>query len=228
MKNKEIPDLKRRREIYEYISQNPGSHMRDISRKMNIPFTSLKYHLNYLEKRKSIISKKDSKYNRYYISLEIGEKEKKILNCFRKKTMLHIILWFFISVQSSQKDIGRFLEKHPATIAFHLRKMKQAGIIEEVAINNGVITKEALPSIIKRPKVSSEKIYVLTDHWMIYDLLIKHKENLENKDLVEGIIKYVEFYISDGIPKQIQNREDTIDAVVKTFCGFFFPPSFCS
>ena len=63
---------------------------------------------------------------------------------------------------------------------------------------------------------------------MIYDLLIKHKENLSDKEIVDGIIEYVEFTISEGIPKQIQNREETIDSVIKTFFGFFFPPSFCS
>jgi len=202
--------------------------MRDISRKMNVPFTSLKYHLIYLEKKGFIISREDGKYNRYFISQEIGEKEKKILNCFRKRTMLYIILWFFIAVQCSQKDLSRYLEKHPATISFHLRNMMCAGIIEQVPINGGVINKNSLPNIIKRPQVSSEKIYVLTDPWMIYDLLFKHKENLSEKEIVMGIIEYIEFHISDGIPKQIQNREETIESVVNTLRGFFFPPSFCS
>jgi len=224
----DILELKRRREIYEFISQNSGSHMRDISRKMNVPFTSLKYHLTYLEKKGLVISREDGKYNRYFISQEISEKEKRILNCFRKKTTLYIILWFFIAIQCSQKDLSRFLEKHPTTISFHLRNMKHVGIIEQVPIDNGIIYKNSLPHIIKRPQISSEKIYVLTDPWMIYDLLIKHKENLPEKEIVTGIIEYVEFHISDGIPKQIQNREETINSVVKAFRGVFFPPSFCS
>jgi len=223
-----ILEFKRRREIYEFISQNSGLHMRDISRKLNVPFTSLKYHLNYLEKRGFIISRDDGKYSRYFISLEIGEKEKRILNCLRKRTTLHIILWFFIAVQCSQKDISRFLEKHPTTISFHLRKMIQAGIIEQVSIDKGVIHNEIPPITINRPQVSSEKIYVLQDPWMIYDLLIKNKENLGDKEVVTGIIEYVEFIISEGIPKQIQNREDTKESIVNTFYGFFFPPSFCS
>jgi DNA-binding MarR family transcriptional regulator len=223
-----ILEFKRRREIYEFISQNSGLHMRDISRKLNVPFTSLKYHLNYLEKKGFIISRDDGKYRRYFISLEIGEKEKRILNCLRKKTTLHIILWFFIAVQCSQKDISRFLEKHPTTISFHLRKMIQAGIIEQVSIDKGVIYNEIPPITINRPQVSSEKIYVLQDPWMIYDLLIKNKENLGDKEVVTGIIEYVEFIISEGIPKQIQNREDTKESILNTFYGFFFPPSFCS
>ena len=223
-----ILEFKRRREIYEFISQNSGLHMRDISRKLNVPFTSLKYHLNNLEKKGFIISRDDGKYSRYFISLEIGEKEKRILNCLRKRTTLHIILWFFIAVQCSQKDISRFLEKHPTTISFHLRKMIQAGIIEQVSIDKGVIHNEIPPITINRPQVSSEKIYVLQDPWMIYDLLIKNKENLGDKEVVTGIIEYVEFIISEGIPKQIQNREDTKESIVNTFYGFFFPPSFCS
>jgi len=223
-----IFELRKRREIYEFISKNSGLHMRDISRKMNIPFTTLQYHLNYLEKRGYIISKDDGKYIRYYISLEIGEKEKRILNCLRKKTTLHIILWFFIAQQCTQKDLSRFLEKHPATIGFHLRNMIRAGIVENASIDKGVIYKDALPNIIKRPQVSSEKIFVLKDPWMIYDLLIKHKKNLNDKKMVEFIIEHVEFYIADGIPKKVQNREETINSIVDAYCRFFFPPSFCS
>ena len=223
-----ILELKKRREIYEFIQNNSGLHMRDLSRKMNIPFTTLQYHLNYLEKKGYIISKDDGKYTRYFISLEIGEKEKRILNCLRKKTTLHIILWFFIAQQCSQKDLSRFLEKHPATISFHLRNMLYAGIIKQVSIDNGVIYKDALPNVIERTQISSEKIYILQDSWMIYNLLIKHKENLSDKEIVVGIIEYIEMHISAGIPKKIQNREETIESVIKTFFGLFFPPSFCS
>ncbi|MCU0851411.1 MAG: winged helix-turn-helix transcriptional regulator [Candidatus Thermoplasmatota archaeon] len=226
--NNNILELKKRREIYDYISKNSGLHMRDISRKMNIPFTTLKYHLHYLEKKGYIISKDDGKYLRYYISLEIGEREKRVLNCLRKKTTLHIILWFFIAQQCSQKDLSRYLEKHPATISFHLRNMLNAGIIKQISIESGIIYKETLPNVIERTQISSEKIYILQDSWMIYDLLIKHKENLYDKEIVNGIIEYIEMHISDGIPKKIQNREDTIESVIETFFELFFPPSFCT
>jgi len=228
MNDDTILELKRRREIYEFISKNSGLHMREISRKMNIPFTTLQYHLNYLEKKDLIISKDDGKYIRYFISFEISENEKKILNSLRKRTALHIILWFFIAQQCSQKDLSRYLEKHPATIGFHIRNMLYAGIIKQVSIDNGIIYKDTLPNIIERTQISSEKIYILNDPWKIYNLLIKHKENLSDKDIVAGIIEYIEMHISQGIPKQIQNREKTIDSVIKTIFGLFFPPSFCS
>jgi DNA-binding Lrp family transcriptional regulator len=226
--DKSILNLTRRKELYEFIYKNSGLHMRDISRKLNIPLTSLKYHLTYLEKKGFIISREDGKYSRFYISLTIGEKEKMILNCLRKRTILHIILWFFIAVQCSQRDISRYLEKHPTTIRFHIRRMLHAGIIEHVSINKGVIYNNTPPITINRSQVSSEKIYVLQDPWIIYDLLIKNKENLGDKEVVNSIIEYVEFIISEGVPTQIQNREDTKNSILNTFNRFFFPPSFCS
>jgi DNA-binding transcriptional ArsR family regulator len=228
MEKNTLLELKRRREIYEFISQNSGLHLHDISRKMNVPITSLRYHLHSLEKEGLVILRKDGGYNRYFISLEIGENEKKILNCFRRRTALHIILCFFIAVQCSQKDLSRVLEKSPATVSFHLRNMVKAGIIEQVTIKDGVIHKDTLPSTIKRPQVSSEKIYVLKDPWMMYGLLLKHKEHLGEKNFVDYIIEHVEFFISEGIPKEVQNREDTINSVVNAYCRFFFPPSFRS
>ena len=131
-------------------------------------------------------------------------------------------------MQCSQRDLARFLDKHPATIGFHLRNMRHADIIEQVSINNGVICKDTLPGTIKRPQVSSEKIYVLKDPWMVYDLVIKHKENLLDEQMINTLMKFVEFTCSDGIPNKIPNPHDSLDSVVKAFCDFFFPPSFCS
>jgi len=221
-------NLKRRRDVYEFIAHNSGLHMRDISRQMNIPLTSLKYHLTHLEKKGFIISKEDGKFNRYFISHDMSDQEKKILNCFRKKAMLHIILWLFVTIQCSQKDLSRYLDKHPATIGFHLRKMLHAGIVEQIPIENGVVLKNSLPSNIQRPSVSSEKIYVLVDPWMVYDILIKHKDELPEKEIVNGIVDYIEFHISNGIPKGVQNRQDTIASLIGAIQKYFFPPSFCS
>jgi len=117
---------------------------------------------------------------------------------------------------------------HPATIAFYLRKMKQADIIEIIPIKNGVISKDTMPKIIQRPQKSSEIIYSLKNPRAIYDLLIKHRENLLDEQIITTVLKHMEFFCSEGAPEKIQSPDDTIDSVVSTFNRFFFPPSFCS
>lgn len=227
MENDSILEFKRRREIYEFISRNSGLHIREISRTMNIPLSTLKYHLNYLEKKGLILSREDGKYSRYFLPLEIGEEEKKIINCLRKRTALHIILWLFVVAQCSQKDFSNFLEKHPATINFHLRNMMAAGIIEQVSINEGVIHKKKLPILIQRTKVSSEKIYVLKDPLYIYSLILKYREHLDDQKIVSGVIDYIEFCLSEGVPEQIQDLEGIKNSIVNVFCELFFPSTFC-
>ena len=202
--------------------------MRELSRKLDIPISSLKYHLYNFEKRKIIVSKRDSKYSRYFLSHVISEEEKKIVNVFRKQTNLTIILSFILMIQCSQQELSTYLGKHPATIAFHLRKMKKASIIEQVPITNGVLVLDKVPSIMKRQQLSNEKIYILKDPWMIYTLLHKYKDNLEHKELAALVIEYVEAAISDGVPKHIQTKEDTIDSVANFFFDFIFPISFRS
>ena len=221
-------EIKIRREIYEFISQNPGLHLRDISRRMNIPFSTLKYHLSSLEKRNIVSFEKQGKYERFFVSKKIGEEEKKIIGFLQKKEYLHIILWFYMVVQFSQKELARYMEKHPTTVGFHLRRLRQAGIVKVIPIENGMIVKESLPQTIERKQVSNEKIYVLSDPWLIYDIILKHRKNLVHHFLVDALIYYVEFYIHDGVPKKAQNREEVIDSIVETFTYFFFPPPFCS
>ena len=228
MEKKDLLELKRRKEIYNIVSNSPGLHKREISRRINMPFSSLGYHLNYLEKHQLILPKLDGKYKRYYITLEIGRNEKKILNFLRRKTAFYMIIWMLMIVGCSQRDFSEFLEKHPATISFYLRKMKQLDIIEEVISNKGIISKDTMPKIITRPQITSEKIYVLKDPWMVYDLVIKHKENLLDEQMINTLMKFVDFTCSDGIPNKIPNPHDSFDSVVKAFCDFFFPPSFCS
>jgi DNA-binding transcriptional ArsR family regulator len=88
--------LESRRKIYNFISKNPGLHLREISRKTNIPISSLRYHLNYLVKIGIVDSKKDYGYVRYYIKTSVGKRDKEILNLLRQDIPRKIIIMLLI------------------------------------------------------------------------------------------------------------------------------------
>ena len=80
MSQKNIFDFQKKKEIYEFIFQNPGVHLRELSRKLNIPRTTLAYHLKYLNKHDLILSKFVSGYKRYWAANKIGQKDKITVN----------------------------------------------------------------------------------------------------------------------------------------------------
>ena len=128
--NQNILQLEIRQKIYRYISKNPGIHLREISRQMTIPKSTLKYHLKYLYKKGLITTKSEKRYKRYYIINKLGTKEKEILNLLRQKVTRDILLYLMFYIVSSEIELSKVLEKHPATIDFHLKKIKNLGIIK--------------------------------------------------------------------------------------------------
>jgi DNA-binding transcriptional ArsR family regulator len=93
--NENILKLEIRKRIYNLVSEQPGLHLRELERKMNISFGSLRYHLNYLEKQGLIITKTDHRYTGYYVSREVSQKDKEMFNLLRQEIPRKIIMLMF-------------------------------------------------------------------------------------------------------------------------------------
>ena len=127
-----------RTNIYEFILKNPGLHMSALSRKMNIPKSTLNYHLKCLIDDDYINQKHDGKYIRYYVRNTIGEHEKKLINIIRQYVPLRILLLLFLEPNATQKQIGKYLDRHPTTISFHMDKLIEIGLIESISCGNHI------------------------------------------------------------------------------------------
>ena len=218
-----ILNLEIRRRIYSFILNYPGLHLRDISRRMKIPYSTLKYHLNFLEKRELIDKKHGQRYTRYYISNKVGRKEKEILGILQESTPRHIVLFLLVGISSHQNEIGKYLEMHPTTIEFHLKKLLESDIIEIAQPKDGEIVKQDAP-ILDCSIKSNEIIYMLKDPWAMYDLLIKYKGSLIDDVASSSILEFVNQMISGGIPERVDRTKDAVDKVFDMFFELFPPP----
>jgi DNA-binding transcriptional ArsR family regulator len=223
MSNGNILILETRRRIYNYILQYPGLHLREISRRLTIPFSTLKYHLHFLEKRELIKEKAEGKYNRYYVSEKIGRHEKDMLSILRKDTPRTIILYLLVHIYSSQIDISGSLKKHPTTIEFHLKKLLDLNIIEPVQPVNGKIYRDTNPKIIECEPIGKEKIYVLKDPNAIYDLLTTYKHSLLEDNESNLILNYLDSFTKD-LPKKLSNPKNWEDIAIETLFEIFPHP----
>jgi DNA-binding transcriptional ArsR family regulator len=138
---------------------------------LDIPKTTIGYHLSYLVKQGLIDIESEKGFKRYYVKRINGKKEKKLLKIMRNTTTCQIILTLCIYPYSSQKDminmakkfkkypIFTSFKKHRTTIGFHLQKLVKEDVLDYVKIGN-------------------ETKYFIKNNHDITEILIIHKKSL--------------------------------------------------
>ena len=96
LSNEDILKLDTRRDIYNLVLENPGLHLREISRRINLSFGGLRYQLNYLEKKGLIKTDTNQRFTRYYATNQIDRNDKEILNLLRQDIPRILIMLLFV------------------------------------------------------------------------------------------------------------------------------------
>ena len=77
--------------IYQFIANNPGCHLRKISKDLNLAMGDTQYHLKTLEKTDLIKSRRIGVFRRYYTVSIYGEKLESLLAILRQEVPRDII-----------------------------------------------------------------------------------------------------------------------------------------
>lgn len=150
-----------RKKIFNSIMKFPGLYLNEIARKLNIPKSTVNYHLKYLQKKGLIVSHANSRYVRYYVTAKICKNDKKYLDLLLENVPCRIIVYLFLNPDSSQIEISKYLDKHPTTVSFHLDKLNNADVLETRVVGN-------------------KKQYKLKDAGTLLDLFVKYGDNFLN------------------------------------------------
>ncbi len=229
-----ILDLEVRRNIYQVISKNPGLHFREISRKMNIPKTTLDYHINFLLKSNILSVKDDGNYKRFFISGKVGSKDKVILGFLRQEVPFKILISFLFPGFCSEMEISKDLKLAYSTVHFHITKLIENEIIRPAEGKDGrfISALDHKPYVIKQ-SVGREKFYTFKDQKTLEDIkriLITHKKNLLDPKLIyvynefnkewDKVYEIKNFKKFFGFKKTIDNFMENLEDI------FFFPYQF--
>ncbi len=180
----EILKNERRSKIYHCVKKNPGLHLRGLQRCLDIPLTSLQYHLNYMVAKKIMFEEKSESHTRYFCQI-LDPKDREILSFLRQKRLREIVLITLSTQKANSQLMAETLELSPSTISFYLRYLVKHDVLQET-------------------KIGYENIYTLKDEARIEKVLIAYQETLLDKMVDKWANTWLERYLA----KDKQSKKD--------------------
>jgi len=198
--------------IFDFISKNPGLHFNEIKRKIKIPKSTLRYHLNFLEKNEFIKSKKIRRYTCYFIKGVTGRQEKIILHYLNNKITRRIIVRFMLNKVNSCNNLSEELQLNRNTINFHLKNLKKNDIIVEVKQNNGILRYDfGERKIVILTKVKTNQRYYRLNHpWETYNTIISNRKIIDDDVFSKIIMELGEEFFSYNRDRNFFDRKKVV------------------
>lgn len=118
-----------RNRIYEYIRNTPGSHLRRISKELEIALGDTQHNLNTLEKSGLIKSKRMGMYKVYFSVSILEGRDESILAILQQETPREIILCLVEKPGSTQGEIAVRIGFSSPTINWHMSNLTEIGLV---------------------------------------------------------------------------------------------------
>src|SRR5215469_4489311 len=122
-------NLDNKQRIYAYIKNNPGAHLRRISKELGIALGGIQYQLNQLEVTNLIRSRRIGLYKTYYTICISGERNEKISAFLQQETPRDIILYLIENPGATNDQIAHHKGFSAPAISWHLSRSIQIGIV---------------------------------------------------------------------------------------------------
>jgi predicted transcriptional regulator len=146
--------------LIRYIDEQPGIRYRELLRLSGLSNGVLTYHITNLEKSGRIIADRNinSKITRYYPN-NIPLEEADIIGRIRNNAARQIILFILDHDSCTFNEIIEYTKKAPSTISWHLKRLKDGGIISVLYTGH------------------CQRLYKVRDFETITSVLSKYKES---------------------------------------------------
>ena len=118
--------------VLHFIQENPGCHLRKIKRDLKLSMGTIQYHLNLLEQQGKVYSEKQN-FHKYYFPIGLFEQnERNILKILNHDTAKEILMIILEKKEPTQSEIAQIMKISSAAVGWHVKRMKEHGLINEV------------------------------------------------------------------------------------------------
>jgi predicted transcriptional regulator len=121
-----------RQQLVDLVRKNPGMHLREVARQLNLTTTNASYHLRVLEKH-GVIRSEHLNGKRVYFPAAGPEAKRRYL----AQAMLHrdaradVLRAVAAHPGTNQSRIASMTSQHQGAVGWHLRRLMSAGLVDE-------------------------------------------------------------------------------------------------
>lgn len=171
----EILENEKRRKIYRVIEDNPGIHMRELQRTLEMPVATLEYHLSYMVRKKIIYGEADENVKRYY-SKPLDPQDKKMLSVLRQKKLREIVLIVLSNQKAKYQFLSDCLKLPHSTLSLYLKYLVDKNILD-------------------REKIGYENIYTVHEDERVAKVLIAYRSSFVDTLIDKTLTTWMETHI---------------------------------
>jgi predicted transcriptional regulator len=178
----EILENERRRKIFALIETSPGVHLRELQRILDMPLTTLEYHLNYMTRKKIVFAETEDHHKRYYTK-PLDPEDKKVLSALRQRRMREIVLTVLSSEKAKYQLLADCLKLSHSALSSYLKYL----------VSKNILAKE---------KIGYENLYTVRDEDRVAKVLIAYKPSFLDKLVDKTLETWMETHARKKEPTQ--------------------------
>ena len=123
-----ILENSKRRKIYDFIKENPGFHLREIQRKLEMPLSSMEHHIDYMVRHQVIYKERTGGYTRYFAE-QPTEEEHRLISALRNEKMREIVSIVLEKNNVKFHDLQDYLNLPASTLSHYLKYLMDYHIL---------------------------------------------------------------------------------------------------
>src|SRR5438445_13658518 len=122
-------ELQSRRRIYEFLSANPGVHLRRIGQTLGMSTGRRSSHLGVMERQGLLKSEAARHRRRYYLAQAYRPEQRLVLALLRERVPRTILIELATHGERTFADLLRVTHVTKSTLSYHLAKVVASGVL---------------------------------------------------------------------------------------------------
>jgi len=122
-------ELESRKRIYEYLTANPGVHLRRIGQALGMSTGMLSYHLGVLEREELVKSEAARHRRRYFLAQAYRPEQRLVVALLRERVPRRVLIELATHGERTFADLLAATGVTKSTLSYHLAKVVASGVV---------------------------------------------------------------------------------------------------